>query len=95
MVMVMVMGGQEPSGLRMITSGYRWFWVVTSGYVWLWVITVGYAWLRALLVNILSSFSQKFPRGESGYLEPAKTGLLWLLEPLEDPKGQIILKLPT
>ena len=48
MVMVMVMGGQEPSGLRMITSGYRWFWVVTSGYVWLWVITVGYAWLSVV-----------------------------------------------
>ena len=32
---------------------------------------------------------------KSGYFEPAKTGLLWLLEPLEDPKGQIILKLPT
>ena len=32
---------------------------------------------------------------KSGYLEPAKTGLWWLLEPLEDPKGQIILKLTT
>ena len=27
--------------------------------------------------------------------EPAKMRLSWLLEPVEDPKGQIILKLNT
>ena len=54
--------------------------MVLSGHEWLCVVMGYNGWLRVV---------------KSGYLEPAKTGLLWLLEPLEDPKGQIILKLNT
>ena len=50
--------------------------MVLSGHEWLCVVMGYNGCLRVV---------------KSGYLEPAKTGLLWLLELLENPKGQIII----